>query len=112
VLCKIIAKEHERKGLAERFDIHQITYLAANVTITRTEVASLLVEGVFEAHIKDGEELDAFVVNSEFDTLILDGATANKISFEENTDYDDEVGENGELDIGEITAQYLSMELF
>ena len=112
VLCKIIAKEHERVALAERLDVYRIPYLAANITITRKDQASILVEGVLAAQIKDGEELDPYDVNCDFDTLVLDNSSGAGISFEEATDYDDEIGPSGDLDIGEITAQYLSMELF
>ena len=112
VLCKIIAKEHERMALAERLDVYQIPYLAANITITRKDQASVMVEGVLAAQIKDGEELDPYYVNCDFDTLVLDNSAGAGISFEEATDYDDEIGPSGDLDIGEITAQYLSMELF
>ena len=35
VLCKLLAKEKERAGLALRFDIPEITYFSANVTISR-----------------------------------------------------------------------------
>lgn len=111
VLCKIIAKESERDGLAERFDVFKIEYLAANVTVTRTDAASLLVEGVLAARVRDGLELEPFAVDVEFDTLILDNAGAGELSFEEATEYDDEIGEGGVLDIGEIAAQYLGMEL-
>ena len=34
------------------------------------------------------------------------------VSFEEATDYDDQVNENGDIDIGEIASQYLCLELF
>ena len=112
VLCKIIAKEKEQAALAERLDVYQIPYLAANITVTRTDRASILVEGVLVAKIKDGEELDPYDVNCDFDTLVLDNSAGTGISFEEATDYDDEIGPSGDLDIGEITAQYLSMELF
>lgn len=33
-------------------------------------------------------------------------------SFDEEMDYDDEVDKNGNIDIGEIASQYLSLELF
>ena len=112
VLCKVVAKDHERVALAERLDVYQIPYLAANITITRRDRASILVEGVLSAQIKDGEELDPYDVTCDFDTLILDNSVGSGVSFEEATDYDDEIGPSGDLDIGEITTQYLSMELF
>ena len=34
------------------------------------------------------------------------------ISFDEEMDYDDEVDKNGNIDLGEIAAQYLSLEMF
>jgi hypothetical protein len=33
-------------------------------------------------------------------------------SFDEEMDYDDEVDKNGNIDLGEIASQYLSLELF
>ena len=37
VLCKLLAKENERAGLAARFDIPELIYFAANVTVTRRD---------------------------------------------------------------------------
>lgn len=114
VLCKIVAKEGERAGLATRFDVFEISYFAANVTITRTDAVSLLIEGELEAHIKDGAELPPVVITTDFDTLVLDkgGGGSIEVSFEENMDYDDEVSGDGSIDIGEVAAQYLGMEIY
>jgi hypothetical protein len=49
-------------------------------------------------------------IKSSFDTLILDRSD-NGLSIEEATEYDDQVGEGGEIDIGEIASQYLSLEI-
>jgi len=57
VLCKILAKEKERNGLEKRFDIFKLEYFAANVTISRQNFESILVEGRFEAHIKSGRTM-------------------------------------------------------
>lgn len=35
----------------------------------------------------------------------------DSISFDDNMDYDDEVGSDGNIDIGEIAAQYFSLEM-
>ena len=35
-----------------------------------------------------------------------------EISFDLEMDYDDEVDKNGNIDLGEIASQYLSLELF
>ena len=67
--------------------------------------------GRLEARLKSGEYLDVEVLKADIDTVILDN-TEDKISLEDATDFDDEVGEDGEIDIGEIVAQYFSMEVF
>ena len=67
--------------------------------------------GRLEARLKSGEFLDVEVLKADVDTLILDN-TEGGINLEDATDFDDEVGENGEIDIGEIVAQYLSLEIF
>lgn len=38
--------------------------------------------------------------------------TYTGVSFDTDMDYDDEVDSNGDIDIGEIAAQYLSLEIF
>ena len=56
------------------------------------------------------------IIKSDFDTLLLDNSGpsaalgANDIN--ELLDYDDEIGSDGNIDLGEISAQYLSLELF
>ena len=96
-----------------RLDLPQILYLSANVTLVRDDAVSITVTGNLEAHIKSGEYLDPEIIISDFDTLILDTSTGNAgISIEEATDYDDEVSPTGEIDVGEIVSQYLSLELF
>ena len=50
--------------------------------------------------------LDAFP-DSLFYNNIFTG-----VSFDEEMDYDDEVDKNGNIDLGEIAAQYLSLEMF
>ena len=34
------------------------------------------------------------------------------VTIEEATDFDDEVDSNGDIDLGEIAAQYLSLEYY
>ena len=67
--------------------------------------------GKLEARLKSGEYLNEEVLKAGIDTVILDNAD-DSITFLEATEFDDEVGENGQVDIGEIVAQYLSMEVF
>ena len=56
--------------------------------------------------------MDPDVISSDFDTLILDDSSGTAgMALEDALDYDDEVV-NGEIDLGEIVAQYLSLEQF
>jgi len=121
VLCKLLANPSERAGLAERFDLPELSYFAANVTVKRQDQSTILVVGKLEAHIKAGEVLPPQQIFGDFDTLLLigggglaDSATSASSgpTFEDSTDYDDEIGANGDIDIGEIASQYLSLELF
>ena len=118
VLCRIIAKEKERVGLAKRFDIDDLTHFSANITLTRRDYNSILVKGNFEAHMKVAELVPPEVLTAEFDTLLLDNSGNggdvdgdSYLDFSSNMDYDDEVGNDGSIDIGEIASQYLSLEM-
>ena len=112
-MCKLLAKETERVALAQRFDIPDLVFLGANVTMSRDDPMSITVTGTLEARIKAGEFLDAETIVCDFDTLILDNQEGKGgMSIEDATDFDEEVGADGSIDIGEIVAQYLCMELF
>lgn len=118
VLCRVVATDDECKNVAERFDIGNLIYLSANVTISRRDSYSIVVEGNFIARISNGELFPAEEYNCEFDTLLLDntnsagGSTASKLNWDDEVDYDDEVKPNGDIDVGEIVAQYLCLEMF
>lgn len=115
VLCKLLAKPAERAGLAERFDIPELSYFAANVTVRRQDPYTILVEGTIEAHIQAAASLPPQELVGTFDTLVLDtvsSGAAGSMSFDDATDYDEEIQKNGDLDIGEIAAQYFYLELF
>ena len=115
VLCRIVAKENECKGLAKRFDISNITYFGANVTLSRRDSNSIDVSGTFEAHMQVAELVEPEILIESFDTLLLDNSQSlpgyGSVSFEDNMDYDDEIGSDGSIDIGEIAAQYFSLEM-
>lgn len=115
VLCRIVAKEKECQGLAKRFDISELSYFGANVTLIRRDSNSIQVTGTFEAHLKIAELVDPEVIREDFDTLLLDNSGAmpgsESLSFEDNMDFDDEIGSDGAIDIGEIAAQYFSLEM-
>ena len=115
VLCRIVAKEKECQGLAIRYDIYNITYFGANVTLIRQDGNSIQVSGTFEAHMKVAELVEPEILREDFETLLLDNSGAmpgtESLSFEDNMDYDDEIGSDGAIDIGEIAAQYFSLEM-
>lgn len=110
VLCRIIAKENERIGLAQRFDIEEITYFGANITLSRHDENTIFAEGNLKAVWKAGATLDPDTITCDFDTTILDTKNGD-LNFEEEMDYDDEIRSDGNIDIGEIASQYLSLEI-
>lgn len=117
VLCKLLAKPAEREGLALRFDLPELSHFAANVTVRRQDPYTILVEGTIEAHITAATQLlPPQEIFGSFETLVLDtvssGAAKESMSFEEATDYDEEIAPNGDIDIGEIAAQYFALEVF
>ena len=85
------------------------------MTISRQDANTILIEGSLAATISNGEYFPNDNINSDFDTVLLDNSNSllyDKINIDEAQDFDDEVGPNGEIDIGEIASQYLSLELF
>lgn len=112
VLCKLVAKENERKALCNRFDLPNLAYFAANVTVSKTGIATVLVEGTLEALITSPIMEEGQRIITAFETVLLNNIGASeKLSFDDNTDYDDEINANGDVDVGEIASQYLGMEL-
>lgn len=129
----LYSKESERLGLAQRFDIPHLEFFSANITLRSRDAVSIAVDGSIEAHIRFGEVLDIEKIKSSFETLILNNygksstgiaailAKVNyqflfrlglSLSLDDETDYDDEVDSNGNIDLGEIASQYLALELF
>ena len=117
VLCKLVAKPAEREGLSLRFDLPELSHFAANVTVRRQDPYTILIEGTIEAQITAASQLlPPQEISGSFETLVLDtvssGAAKDAMSFEDATDYDEEIAANGDIDIGEISAQYFSLEVF
>lgn len=113
VLCRLVANPKECNSLAERFEIPEILSFASNVTVTREMSGiGLYVEGDFVVEIGSGSELlPTTEIVSSFETNLLINVDGS-MSFEEATDYDDEVDESGDIDIGEIAAQYFGIEMY
>ena len=113
VLCRLVANSKECKDLAERFEVPEIVKFASNITVSReSNGVGLHVEGEFAVEIGSGSDLlPTTEIASTFETnllLNLDGS----MSFEEATDYDDEVDTSGDIDLGEIAAQYFGIEMY
>ena len=43
--CKLLAKSHECDALAKRFDIPELVYLSANVTLARSDEHCIEITG-------------------------------------------------------------------
>lgn len=111
--CRLLAKPEERAGLARRFDVPDIAYFASNVTLARTEEYSVRITGTFEGRVNYGKLSGMETITGEFETLLLNNAegSSSGMRIDDAEDYDDEVGAGGNIDIGEISAQYFSLEL-
>ena len=112
-LCRLVANPRECLALAERFEIPEVLSFAANVTVSREQGGmGLYIEGSISAEIGAGSELlPTTTIDTSFDTNMLINMDSS-MSFEDATEYDDEVGENGDIDMGEIAAQYFVIEMF
>jgi hypothetical protein len=112
VLCRILANAKERAALAERFDMSGLVYFGANVTVSWRESTVLLVQGNLEAHMGASNIDGVEVIVSEFDTTVLNNfGSSTPVSLSDDTDFDSETDADGNVDIGEIAAQYLALEL-
>lgn len=114
ILCKLMVKDHEKVSLAKRFDVPEILFFAANLTLTWRDAHSLSISGSIEGHIGygDNEILSPDAITTQFDTLLLNNVNTNAVlKFEEEKEYDDEIKADGNIDLAEIACQYFEMEI-
>jgi uncharacterized metal-binding protein YceD (DUF177 family) len=117
----IAASEEECAALAKRFDLQALSGLKARLTVLRVSEGNIVrIEGDIEAEVVQTCVVSLQGVPSEikahFDTYFTEDG---KEGFEEeqllDIAIDDEVPDmvvnGGMLDLGELTAQYLSLEL-
>lgn len=113
ISCRLLARPEERAGLSLRFDVPELAYFASNVTLARSEEYSIRITGQFEGRVNYGKLSSVDSITGEFETLLLNNAegSGSGMRLDDAEDYDDEVGAGGNIDIGEISAQYFSLEL-
>lgn len=62
VLCRLLANNEEKLKLSIRLDIPILIYFASNVTLSRRDDRSIIVNGQFEAHLKSGIPLKLLII--------------------------------------------------
>ena len=117
----VAATAEECAALAKRFDLQSLSGLKAKLTILRVSEGNIIrVEGDIEAEVVQTCVVSLQGVPSEikahFDTYFTeDGKEGFEheqlFSIEVDEDLPDMVINGGMLDLGELTAQYLSLEL-
>ncbi len=114
----IVASAEECAALAERFDLQSLSGLKGKVTILRVSEGKIIrVEGTIEAQAVQTCVVSLQAVPSRvrtaFDTYFTeDGDEGDAQDF--SLELEDEVSDvmaDGILDLGELVAQYLSLEL-
>ncbi len=115
------ASKEECAALAKRFDLKSLSGLKANLTILRVSEGNIIrVEGDIEAEVVQTCVVSLQGVPAEikahFDTYFTeDGKEGFEheelLAAEITEDAPDMVINGGMLDLGELTAQYLSLEL-
>ena len=110
--CRIIANNEERRALSLRFRTHEISELAANVTLSRISrtTPGILLQGSLCGSIIAATFSDSLVLHCNFTSKLIGSATALEMFISDPT-YDDIIPLSGDVDIGEIVAQHFSLEL-
>lgn len=118
---RFAATAEECAALAARFDLQALSGLTADLTVTRVAEGNIIkVEGDFGAEVVQTCVVSLQGVPAEIrahlDTYFtedgkegFDGDEPPDAAMEE--EFPDMVMENGQLDLGELVAQYLALEL-
>jgi hypothetical protein len=113
-MCRIRAKAPERAALAKRFEILEINDLSGELSIEKTSEYIYTVKGTLNATVSEMEDAPVVAICAPITTRLL-APLSNEIYNSlkhrgELPDYDDEIPPSGEVDMGEILAQHLSIE--
>lgn len=115
----IEANADECKALAKRFDLRELCFLKGDITIRRIEGGDVVrLQGKFAAEVvqtcvvslQDVHE----DISGEFETFFAEKngrREEDDLDFLEDDDNAPEAVINGNIDLGELIAQYLSLEL-
>lgn len=115
----ITASEKECAALAARFDLRELSNLKADIKIRRVEGGDVVrLEGAFSADVVQTcvvslQEVHDHVAGS-FDTYFADGKERYDGDGDDSLEGPDgghDTMANGNIDLGEVVAQYLSLEL-
>lgn len=114
--CRLLASQKEREALGKRFHIDDdLLFFSVNMTLLRTKTTTVLVNGTLIAHVLSEFDKNLNVIKADFETKLLcnnnDATSLSALRFADEEEFDDEVGPTGDIDIGEIAANYLSLEL-
>ncbi len=116
---KIEATPEECEALAKRFDLRKISGLKARLNIRRIPGGDIVrLEGAFEADIIQAcvvslQDVPAHIQGS-FETFFTEDASkaADETTFDPESAEDlPELAVNGQIDLGEIVAQYLALDI-
>jgi uncharacterized metal-binding protein YceD (DUF177 family) len=120
-LERVEASVEECAALAKRFDLKSLSGLKAKLTILRVSDGNIIrIEGDIEAEVVQTCVVSLQGVSSEinghFDTYFTEDGKegfdeAEQLSVEVDDEVPDMVINGGMLDLGELTSQYLSLEL-
>lgn len=113
-MCRIRAKAQERAALAKRFEIAEINDLSGELTIEKTSEYIYTVRGTLNATISEMDDAPVVAICAPITSRLLaplPNDVYNSLKHRgELPEYDEEIPSSGDIDMGEILAQHLSIE--
>jgi uncharacterized metal-binding protein YceD (DUF177 family) len=104
------ATEEECAALAERFDLRELSDLKAKLSIRRVAGGEVIrIDGAIEADVVQACVVSLRDVHSRVESKFETFFTEDSI--DEDDEDAPEMVSNGYIDLGEVVAQYLSLEL-
>lgn len=109
--CRLIASKSECESLSSFYQLANITSFESWLYLTRRKYVDIEIVGNFSVKLSRSILYPDRNISSDFDTKLLDSSCGIKKSFANEADYDDEISSDGTIDVGDISAQYLIMNL-